>query len=221
MPTTGRTGLVHMQIETIVVGEFQVNCFIMVGEGNEAIVIDPGKDPDIIASFIKQNGLSVAAYLLTHGHVDHVSGIADLHDEFPAPVALHGDDLKWAFTETNGALPFYPAPRAPSEVSRVLADGQELADAGLTYRVVSTPGHTPGSVCFLFVDHDILITGDTLFAGSVGRTDLPGGNSRVLSQSLKKLAGLPDRLKVLPGHGASSDMATEKRTNYFMQSFQV
>lgn len=210
-----------MQIETIVVGEFQVNCFVVVGEANEAIIIDPGKDADMISSFIRQNGLSVSAYLLTHGHVDHVSAIADLQDEFPAPVALHGEDIKWAFTETNEAPPFYAPPRAPSEISRVLTDGQELTDAGLTYKVLSTPGHTPGSVCFHFVDQGILITGDTLFAGSVGRTDLPGGNSRVLSESLKKLAALPDTLKVFPGHGPASDIATEKRTNYFMQSFQV
>ncbi len=210
-----------MRIETIIVGEFQVNCFVLVGEANEAIIIDPGKDADRIAAFIKENGLSVAAYLLTHGHVDHVSAVADMHDEYPAPIALHGDDLEWAFTDSNDCLPFYKPPRAPSEVSRVLTDGQELTDAGLNYKVISTPGHSPGSVCFHFTDHDILITGDTLFAGSVGRTDLPGGDSRVLAASLKKLAAMPENLKVLPGHGPESDIATEQRTNYYMQSVRA
>jgi hydroxyacylglutathione hydrolase len=207
-----------MHIETIVVGEFQVNCYVVWDHSDKALIIDPGADADLILQFLRQKKLTIAAYLLTHGHVDHVSGVADLHSVSPAPIGIHGDDLKWAFSRENQMPPFYGVPRQPSEIGRTLEDGQEWTDAGLTYKVISTPGHTPGGVCFHFESENCLFTGDTLFAGSVGRTDLPGGNSRVLASSLKKLANLPASTLVYPGHGPSSDIATEKRTNYFMQS---
>lgn len=207
-----------MHIETIVVGEFQVNCYVVWADSDKAIVIDPGSDAELILQFLKQKQLTIAAYLLTHGHMDHICGLADLHDANPAPIGIHGADLEWAFSRENQMPPYYGVPRRPAKIERTLKDGQEWTDAGLTYKVISTPGHTPGGVCFHFESEKCLLTGDTLFAGSVGRTDLPGGNSSVLAASLKKLAHLDVSTLVYPGHGPSSDIATEKRTNYFMQA---
>jgi len=206
-----------MNIETLVVGEFQVNCSVIWGPRGEAIVIDPGSEPAAILAFLEARGLTVAAYMLTHGHVDHISGLAAVHAERPAPIGLHPLDQAWAFTGRNALPPFYGVPTEPASIDRMLAEGQVWEDGGLTYHVIETPGHTPGGVCFHFPEADALIVGDTLFAGSVGRTDLPGGNSRVLQHSLKRLSALNGTLRVYPGHGPSTSIGHEKRTNFFMQ----
>ena len=206
-----------MTIENIVVGEFQVNCSVVWGEAGQAIVIDPGDEAEVILGFLKQRNLDVAAYLLTHGHVDHVSAVAALHEARPAPIAIHPADGSWAFGDANQMMPFYGVPARPSQIERSLEEGQTWEDGGLTYNVIETPGHTPGGVCFHFAELNTLIVGDTLFAGSVGRTDLPGGNSRVLQQSLKRLRALDDALIVYPGHGHTTTIGHEKRTNFFMQ----
>ena len=207
-----------MRVATIIVGEIQTNCFAVWDRSKHAIVIDPGAEATRILALLKKNRLSVAAYLLTHGHMDHISALADMYDAMPAPIGLHGTDLEWAFDESNQMPPFYPAPKRPPEIARVLEDGQEWTDGGLTYRAISTPGHTPGSVCFFFPEQNILFSGDTLFAGSVGRTDLPGGNPRILNASLAKIARLSDNTVVYPGHGSATNMAHEKKTNFFMIS---
>lgn len=208
-----------MQIETVVVGAFQVNCFVLWREGaDSALVIDPGAEPESILSVLNSRGLSVAVYLLTHGHVDHISAIASLCRVAPAPVAIHRGDLEWAFAPQNQMPPFYSNPEEPPNVERVLEEGQEWTDAGITYTVLATPGHTPGSVSFLFPESRSLFSGDTIFAGSVGRTDFPGGDSRTLTRSLARLASLPPETKLYPGHGPATDVAREKKTNFFLQS---
>jgi hydroxyacylglutathione hydrolase len=206
-----------MHIETIVVGEFQVNCGIVWRDASQAIVIDPGSDPDAILALVRRERLTVCAYMLTHGHVDHISALADLCDAMPAPIGMHASDLSWAFSEANGMLPFYPPPRRPAEIARHLIDGQVWQDGGIECRVIATPGHTPGSVCLFFPADNVLFSGDTLFAGSVGRTDLPGGDARRLSKSLGRIAELPDHVSIYPGHGPVTDLAKEKRTNFFMR----
>ena len=207
-----------MKVERIVVGAFQVNCWIVWDPVSaRAVVIDPGSEAETILKFIQDRGLNIGCYLLTHGHVDHVSALPDLWDALPAPIAIHKADLDWAFTESNNMLPFYSAPKRPGEIQRLLVDGQTWDDHGLKYKVISTSGHTPGSVCFFFERENLLFSGDTLFAGSVGRTDLCGGDSRLLDESLKKLARLPDNVTVYTGHGPDTNIGIEKRTNYFMQ----
>jgi hydroxyacylglutathione hydrolase len=207
-----------MTIVTIVVGEFQVNCSVIWGESKQAIIVDPGGDIEQILAFLDKEDLQVAAYMMTHGHMDHISGLAALHAARPAPIGLHPKDREWAFTELNQMLPFYGTPDEPAQIERELADGQVWEDGGMTYSVIDTPGHTPGGVCFLFEAGKALIVGDTLFAGSVGRTDLPGGDSRVLKQSLRRLTTLDESLTVYPGHGPTTTLAHEKRTNFFMQN---
>lgn len=204
-----------MMVETIPVGEYQANCFVAWGKAKQAIIIDPGDDAADILSFIKTHDLSIASYLLTHGHMDHICALAQLYESVPAPVGIHSTDLKWAF-DNNMPSPFYPIPKRPKEIARILADGQEWIDGGLKFKVIATPGHTPGCVCFYFEEEHILFTGDTLFAGSIGRTDLPGGDSKVMGKSLSILAKLPPETKVYSGHGPSTSIAFEKKNNFYM-----
>ncbi len=205
-----------MRIQSIPVGEFQVNCYLLSNDEGDALIIDPGADAETIQDVLAEHGLRVRAYLITHGHMDHISALADLHDHAPAPVAMHPDDLAWAFSPDNHMRPFYEPPSRPKEIVRMLNDGQEWTDAGMKYRIIATPGHSPGSVCYYFPEEAILFSGDTLFAGSVGRTDLRGGNERRLKESLARLTNLPDATRVYPGHGPATTIGREKRSNPFL-----
>ena len=207
-----------MNIHTIVVGDFQVNCFLLEHAPGKALVVDPGDSAAEIASLLEEKKLVPEAYLLTHGHVDHIAALCELNNMMPAPIALHADDAEWAFTEKSKIMPFIEIPRDPGEIAIDLKTCATIPDISVDCKVIQTPGHTPGSVCLHFPKSGVLISGDTLFAGSVGRTDLPGGSSKQLAESLEKLKELPDDTQVLPGHGPSSTIGHEKRINYFMQT---
>jgi hydroxyacylglutathione hydrolase len=206
-----------MQVDSLVVGEFQVNCFIVTGAALQAIVIDPGAEAGSILRSLRERRLTVAAYVLTHGHFDHVSALAEVCAAMPAPVVMHAADLAWVFEPVNQMLPFYPQPRRPAGAPRALQGGETLTHAELTYEVLHTPGHTPGSVCLHFAAAQVLFSGDTLFAGSVGRTDLPGGSARRLTQSLRGLAALPAATVVQSGHGPPTTIGAERQANFFMR----
>ncbi|HOW97898.1 MAG TPA: MBL fold metallo-hydrolase [Kiritimatiellia bacterium] len=206
-----------MNIECIVVGPFEVNSYIAHrGAGGEALVIDPGADADLLRDALRRLRLRPAAYLLTHGHVDHVSALAALHREWPAPVILHELDAPWAFTPVNELPPYYAAPAAPAGAPCLVKDGEARTDGPFRYRVIATPGHTPGGVAFHLPDERVLFAGDTLFQGTVGRTDLPGGDARALARSVLQLGELPDDTRVFPGHGPATTIGEEKRSNFFM-----
>ena len=206
-----------MNIECMVVGEFEVNCWIVWSARREAAVIDPGADWQRIRDFLVAKDLTVASYLLTHGHMDHVSALADLAEALPAPVGIHAADLAWAFSDENQWAPYYPVPRRPSQI-QPLDDGQVWTADDMRFHVIATPGHTPGSVCLLCEESRALFSGDTLFAGSIGRTDFPGSSSRAMKQSLKRLATLDDDIAVYPGHGPKTTIGAEKRSNFFMRA---
>lgn len=207
-----------MHIESVEVGEFQVNCLIGWTDPGRAFVVDPGADSDRIRKHLEARGLTVGAYLLTHGHMDHVSAVASLYEVAPADVYLHPADEAWAFSEANEWLPFYPRPERPG--GPVLAPDllREGKQAGWGWQVIPTPGHTPGSVCYYLPGAKVLFSGDTLFADSVGRTDLPGGSSRQLQMSLRLLAALPDDVVVYAGHGPETTIGAEKSGNFFMRA---
>ena len=193
------------KIITLPLGAYQTNCYLVWEEGSNAcIVIDPGYEAPVINAQLKKLGLTPAAILLTHGHFDHVGAVRELVMDHGCAVYLHPDDTTMPPQMTAGTL-YY---------THALEDGQTLHLAGLSIGVYHTPGHTPGSVCLAI--GQCLFTGDTLFAGSCGRTDLPGGNWQTLMGSLARLKGFTKNYHVLSGHGACSTLAEEKLHNpYF------
>ena len=205
-----------MKMEILVVGPYEVNCYLLSDPDRGALLIDPGADSGKISDAIERSGLAVQAYLLTHGHMDHISALADLFESHPAPMLMNSKDLDWAFSEANQTPPYYFVPQRPAGEIATFSDG-DLPVSGWDCRVIDTPGHTPGGVCFHFPSDNMLISGDTLFRGSVGRTDLPGGSPRVLSDSLKRLKELPPETKVYPGHGESTTIEHERASNIFMK----
>ena len=210
-----------MERLTIQVGGFEVNCSIL-SENGRAWIVDPGQEADRIIDLLAKKGLEPAAILLTHAHFDHISGIPGLIEKFPdLPVYVHEKDFPMIGHPLNQLPPEYTSFAKPKELR-----GLESLEGLEGLEVIETPGHTPGGVCYYFPNFQtsqtskplhLLLSGDTLFAGSVGRTDLPGGDMATLMDSLQKLTVLPDDTLVIPGHGMFTTIAAEKRGNPFLQ----
>lgn len=202
-------------MKTVVVGPLDVNCYI-VWEDGPAFVIDPGGDADMIARELKKEGLSVAYIINTHGHFDHVGGDADIKAQ-GGVLAIHSEDAPMLDeAQDHGILYGVKIPEQPSP-DELLKDGTKLTAGSITLEVLHTPGHTRGGVCFFDRKGGNLFTGDTLFAGSVGRTDFEGGSFEELMDSIKKkILPLGDTVKVFPGHGPSSTIGREKMMNPFV-----
>jgi glyoxylase-like metal-dependent hydrolase (beta-lactamase superfamily II) len=204
--------------EILPVGPLQCNCSILGDEtSHEAIVVDPGDDIPRIVSILKRHQLTVKSIVITHAHIDHIAGANKLKQLTGAPILYNQNDLPLVKMMDMQAgwlgipTPEVSAPDAP------LIDGQTITVQGISGSIIHTPGHTQGSVCLYIPEQSILLAGDTLFAGSVGRTDLPGGDHRQLITSIKgKLMALPDRTVVVPGHGPNTDIATEREENPFL-----
>ena len=207
-----------LSIESLCLGAAQTNCHILRLDGSDqALLVDPGDEADVILHQLNEAGLKVAAYLITHGHFDHVCALAEVHRARPAPIGLHPLDQCWTFSPLNAMAPWYEQPEEPDGgIVRAWAEGQTWTDAGLTYSILETPGHSPGSVSFHFAEHKTLVSGDVLFAGGIGRTDLPGGDAATLLRSLKRLMELPDDTRVLSGHGPATTIGREKRRNPYL-----
>ena len=194
-----------MKILTIPGGSLFTNCYMAWNEDQEnCILIDPGFQADLILDQVRSRGKKVEAILLTHGHFDHVGAVKDLAADTDCRVFLCAEDTQLPPMFTAGKLYF----------TDTYGEGSILNIAGLYIHVLHTPGHTPGSVCLLA--DDALFSGDTLFAGSCGRTDI-GGNSTVIQKSLKRLASMEVDFRVFPGHGESTTLAAEKRYNPYMK----
>jgi len=207
-----------MNIKAIPTGAFEEICYLVWNAQNQALVFDPGHDVETIAQAIQDEKLEVVGYICTHGHADHINALAPLHAQHPAPIAMHTADLSWAFESVNQIEPYYPVPQRPNVDDFLhLETATEWTVGGLHFQCIETPGHTPGSCCLLFPESKILLTGDTLFKGSCGRTDLPNGDARQLKESLNKLKQLPEEIRVYPGHGADTTIGIERLTNFFMK----
>jgi hydroxyacylglutathione hydrolase len=207
-----------MILETYPVGPLQCNCTLLGDEeAAEAIVIDPGDEVSRIYRRIGELGLKLTQILVTHGHIDHVGGALKLKRLTGAPIFLNENDLPLLkMMEQQAAWVGVSTPEvAPPDGS--LEDGMVVGLERYPARVLHTPGHTPGSVCLHIEPLKMVIAGDTLFAGSIGRTDLPGGNSRQILESIaSQLMGLPDETKVLAGHGPATTIGAERITNPFL-----
>ena len=209
-----------MHVEAIAVGPFQANCCVLVCEKTgEAVVIDPGHPEDRILESVRERDGEVKAILHTHAHVDHVGGTAHLVRETGAPTALHEADRELYERAPMQAKHFGLRLEQPPPPDRWLADGDEITfgEEG-RLKVLHTPGHSPGGVCLLAEELGLVVTGDTLFAGSIGRTDLPGGSfEQIIESSRTRLLSLDDAVTVLPGHGPPSTIGDERRLNPFLQ----
>ena len=194
-----------LKIHVLPLGDYQTNCYIVHEENStDCLIIDPGYEPEIISSYLEEKGLTPAAILLTHCHFDHVGAVKDLAAQYDCKVFLDKKELAMPPMLTNGPLYYTDGYR----------DGDTLTLAGIPIQVLETPGHTPGSVCLIM--EDTLFSGDTLFAGSCGRTDLPCGDARAMRDSLRRLAALSENYRVCPGHGPSSTLNREKKTNPYL-----
>jgi hydroxyacylglutathione hydrolase len=214
-------------------GSFQTNCFVVASAPGEAcVVVDPGQDAvEPLDELLREHRLTPVAVLLTHGHFDHTFSVSPVCDGHDVPAWIHPDDRDMLADPMKGlsreAAAFFGGRielREPREV-RPLADGAELDLAGITFRVDHTPGHTRGSVIFTTSTEDeveVILAGDTLFAGSIGRTDLPGGDHAQMLASLRdKLLPRDDAAVVLPGHGPTTTIGRERGSNPFLRGLQV
>jgi glyoxylase-like metal-dependent hydrolase (beta-lactamase superfamily II) len=205
--------------EILPVGPLQCNCSIFGDEGTqEAIVVDPGDEIEKITEILDRHGLKVKAIVVTHAHIDHIAGAHKLRALTGAPVYLNENDRPLLdLLDVQAAwLGMKPTPR--TEVDVPAGDGTVLPLGEAEFQVLHTPGHTQGSLCLLIPSEGKLIAGDTLFRDSIGRTDLPGGNTRQLLSSIKtRLLDLPENTIVIPGHGPNTSIGREKERNPFLQ----
>ena len=197
-----------MLIKCLPVGHLMTNCYIVTDETTlECAVIDPGDESNTILYYLEDNHLTCRAILLTHGHYDHTGAVYAVHEETGAPVYMNALDA-------GTAVAFDSYTFTPPEGTIFYKEGDEVKVGSLTFRVMETPGHTPGGVTLIC--GDALFTGDTLFHNSIGRTDFPGGSMFRIINSLRHLGQLPDETQVLPGHGEYTSIGEELAHNPYM-----
>ena len=199
-----------MLIKTLPVGQLETNCYVVTNENTlESVVIDPGDEANTILDYLESNRLRCAAIFLTHGHYDHVGAVGALREETGAPVYMNPRDDASRAVDAHMIYRMQPGDRAYDE-------GDTVEAAGLVFHVMATPGHTPGGVTLRC--EDALFTGDTLFKGSCGRTDLPGGDMEQELDSLRRICELPGDYEVYPGHMDPSTLERERAFNYYCRA---
>jgi hydroxyacylglutathione hydrolase len=210
------------QIDAFCLGPYQTNCYVIHGES-------PGGDPacwvadfsfeiETLLDHLGQRSLIPEALVLTHAHVDHIAGLSAAKRRFPdAPIMIHEAEREWLTDANLNLSGFSPTPVTAPPADRLIAEGDELTLAGRSWRVLHTPGHSPGSVSLYCADAGICVCGDAIFKGSIGRTDFPGCSFEALERSIReKLYALPDDTVLLPGHGPATSVGDEKASNPFV-----
>jgi hydroxyacylglutathione hydrolase len=215
-PNRYNKSMIH---EIIPVGPLQCNCSIIGDENtHEAMVIDPGDDIDDIQAILSKHNLQVKQIVITHAHIDHVGGAMKLRAATGAPILLNQNDYALLKMLDEQATWIGVAPPGKVEIDHSVTTGENVSAGSHTAQILHTPGHTEGSICLYFPAEKKLIAGDTLFAGSIGRTDLPGGSMQKILRSLHDtVLALPDETLVVPGHGELTTIGEERESNPFLQ----
>ncbi len=210
-----------MYIHTLPLGVCATNCYLLSGDGSHCIIVDPADKAEVIASALQKHGYTPDAIFLTHGHFDHIYALPTLLDLCgKLPVYLHEKEVPYlADRRLNLSDTLFDTPFVYTGAVRTLAHGDTLSGGGLDWKLLHTPGHTVGSSCLFDEKEHVLISGDTLFSASVGRTDFPGGDTATLHRSLKALTALASDgdVTVYPGHGESTSLLREIRFNPYLQ----
>ncbi len=207
-----------MQIRNAIIGMCATNTyFVWNEENNEGIIIDPAGDQERIFDRVNQYGFKVVAILITHGHFDHVFALDEVRNKYKVPAYIGINEKEVLATPNLNLTSSFLGQFISLEADVYLNDGEEFTLAGMNIRAIEVPGHTVGGMCYYFVDDNVVFSGDTLFAGSVGRSDFPGGSGRALVLGIQKgLYVLPDETKVYPGHGDDTTIGYEKVHNPFV-----
>ena len=207
-----------MKIKKYVVGMIGTNCYLVINEETkETVMVDPGAYPAKVKNAVKEQGLKLKAVLLTHAHFDHIMGLSDVMEDVKVPVYVEEADLPMMTDGESNLSSTYVRGGYRFEEAVPVSDGQRLEIAGFQFRVIHTPGHTPGGCCYYMEQEGVLFSGDTLFQTSVGRSDFPGGSASALVRSVKeKLLVLPEETHVYPGHMEETTIGYEKLHNPFI-----
>lgn len=208
-----------MHIQTLVVGPFQANCYLLeFPQSGNVLLIDPGDESEVITARLSSRKADPTMALLTHGHLDHIAGLSGLIRHYRLPILLHSADLALYQKLKEQGRWFGLTFSDPPPVTRCLEDGEEIVSDPIRLRVLHTPGHSPGGVCYSIPEEKLLFSGDTLFAGSIGRSDLEGGDEELLLSSIRqKILSLPDETRVFPGHGPETTVGRERRNNPYLR----
>ncbi|VXC09583.1 putative metal-binding hydrolase [Bacillus sp. 349Y] len=211
-----------MEWKQIPLGPLQTNCYVFWNDNKDCLIFDPGGNGDSLIRWLEKENLNPVAILLTHAHFDHIGAVDDVRDRFGIPVYVHEKEAQWLIDPSlNGSVLFMMEEKISARAADyILTDEQKLVIGSFHLTLFHTPGHSPGSISYYLGDEHVVVAGDTLFLGSIGRSDLPGGNPQQLLASIHDhLLSLPEETIVLPGHGPETSIGHEMDGNPFLNGY--